>query len=277
VALKSFLLALAIVDDIGAIVVIALVYTSGMEPLWLLGALAGLAGVVALRWLGVRSLVPYVLLAGGIWLATFESGVHATLAGVALGLLAPAVPFQRPAVVRDAVAATVAEPPLSDDLDDEVDQVAFLDVASLSREAVSPVTRLEQALHPWTAWLVLPLFALANAGVEITGAPSADGMRVAVGVVAGLVIGKPLGILLASVLAVRLAGAALPRDVGWVQLAAVGLLGGIGFTVSLFVAGLAFTGPLADAAKVGILVASLVAGLAGGVLLALTRPTAAEA
>jgi NhaA family Na+:H+ antiporter len=276
VALKSFLLALAIVDDIGAIVVIALVYTAHVEPLWLLGALAGLGGVILLHRLGVRSLVPYVVLAGAIWLATFESGVHATLAGVALGLLAPAVPFQRPGTVRDAVARTLAEPPLSDDLDDEVDQAAFLDMAALSREAVSPVTRLEQALHPWTAWLVLPLFALANAGVELTGAPSADGLRVAVGVVAGLVVGKPLGILLASALAVRLAGATLPRDVGWVQLAAVGLLGGIGFTVSLFVAGLAFTGPLADAAKVGILVASIVAGVAGGAMVGFTRPAARD-
>jgi Na+:H+ antiporter, NhaA family len=277
VALKTFLLALAIVDDIGAIVVIALVYTSDLSPAWLMAALVGLAIMIGLRRIGVGSLVVYVVLAVGVWLATLESGVHATLAGVALGMLAPAVPFQRPGVVRDVVAGQLARPPLSDDLDDETDEVAFLEVARLGREAVSPLAQMEQALHPWSAWVVLPLFALANAGVELSGVPTGDGARVAGGVVVGLVAGKPAGILLGAGLAVRFAGGVMPREVSWGQLAGVGLLGGIGFTVSLFVAGLAFTGPLTDAAKVGILAASVVAGVLGACVLTATgRPLAAD-
>jgi NhaA family Na+:H+ antiporter len=271
VALKSFLLALAIVDDIGAIIVIAVFYSAGVEPLWLAGAFVGLGAIVGLRRLRVRWLLPYVVLAAAVWLATFESGVHATLAGVALGLLTPAVPFQRPAMVRDAVTHSLEQPPLSDDLEDEVDEMAFLDVAAMSREAVSPLARLEQVLHPWTAFVVLPLFALANAGVELSGLPGGDGRLVAAGVVVGLLVGKPVGIVLASVLAVRFAGAVLPRGVSWSQITAVGLLGGIGFTVSLFVAGLAFTGPLGplgDSARLGVLTASLLAGVIGAAVLA---------
>jgi Na+:H+ antiporter, NhaA family len=270
VALKAFLLALAIVDDIGAIVVIAVFYSAGVSLAWLAGALAGLVAVVVLQRLKVRSVVPYVVLAAAVWVMTFESGVHATLAGVALGLLTPAWAFQKPWAVRDEVSAELAAAHVADDVVDERDETTFLEVSVLSREAVSPLGRLERLLHPWSAMVVLPLFALANAGITLSGLPSGDDARVTAGVAAGLVLGKPVGVLLAALLAVRLARAALPRGVGWVEMAAVGMLAGIGFTVSLFVTGLAFpAGGLADGAKVGILAASIVAGLAGAALLAL--------
>jgi NhaA family Na+:H+ antiporter len=275
-SLKAFLLALAIVDDIGAIAVIAVFYRAGVSLAWLAGALAGLVVVVVLQRMRVRSLVPYVVLAAGVWVMTFESGVHAALAGVALGLLTPAWPFHHPRAVRQRVRVELDRDHLGDDpVDehderDEHDEETFLEVVALSREAVSPLARLEGLLHPWSAMVVLPLFALANAGIAFTGVPSGDA-RIAVGVAVALVAGKPLGVLLAAVLAVRLAGAALPPGVGWLEMTAVGVLAGIGFTVSLFVAGLAFPGGAADAAKIGILAASVTSGLAGALLLAVRR------
>jgi NhaA family Na+:H+ antiporter len=273
--LKALLLALAIVDDIGAIVVIAVFYSTGVSFLWLGGALAGLAVMGLLQRLRVRSLVPYVVLAGGVWFMTFESGIHATLAGVALGLLTPSRPFQPAGPARAKAREQLETGAGDDDQDDndgEYDEAVFLDVSNLTREAVSPLARLERALHPWSAMLVLPLFALANAGVELSGLPTGDAARVTGGVALGLLVGKPVGVLLAAFIAVKVLGAALPRGVGWLEMGAMGLLAGIGFTVSLFITGLAFTGELADGAKLGILAASALAGAAGALALA-ARPT----
>lgn len=269
--LKPLLLALAIVDDIGAIVVIAVFYSGGVSPGWLAGALGCVALVVVLQRVGVRSVVPYVVVAGATWFMTFESGVHATLAGVALGLLTPTAPFQRPRAVSEAAQAELAREHLDDGLTEERDETTFLEVSGITRDAVSPLARLERILHPWSAMVVLPLFALANAGVGLTAPTGGDGGRVAAGVAVGLLVGKPLGILLAAFVAVRLAGAVLPGGVRWADIAAMGLLAGVGFTVSLFVTGLAFDGELADSAKLGILAASLAAGALGAALLALRR------
>ena len=222
-ALKLFLLTLAIVDDIGAVVVIALFYAGELNLGFLGGAVAVLAGMVALRRAGVSGIAPYAVGGVGVWALTLASGVHATIAGVALGLLTPAVPVKA--------------------------------------GSVSPVERLERRLHPWTSFLVVPLFALANAGVDIGG----DGpVRVTVGVVVGLVLGKTVGITLASWAAVRLGLARLPKGVSWPMLAGTGAVAGIGFTVSLFVTELAFDpGPVQDAAKVGVLAASVLAAAVG--------------
>jgi NhaA family Na+:H+ antiporter len=271
--LKAFLLALAIADDIGAIVVIALFYSSGIAWVWLAGAVGGLVVVAVFRRLGVRATGVYVALGVAVWMMTYESGVHATLAGVALGLLTPAWPFQSPRDVTAAARDELDQAHLVDGVVDERDETTLLELSTLTSEAVSPLARLERRLHPWTATVVLPLFALANAGIALTQLPSGEGLRVAVGVGVGLVIGKPLGIVVAAVAAVRLFGAARPPGVGWLELGAAGMLAGVGFTVSLFITGLAFDGPLADAAKVGILGASVLAGGLGALLL-LARPAA---
>ena len=234
-SLKIFLLALAIVDDLGAVAVIALFYTEAVSPPALAAAAAGLGLVVWLLRAGVRNPPLYGLLAVVVWLATLVSGVHATVAGVLLGLLVPAH----------------------------------------AREGGSPAERLIHRLHPWVAFGVMPVFALANAGIAFEASTLGDplGLRVALGVTAGLLLGKPIGIAGFALLAARLGLARLPAGAGVGALLGVGLLGGIGFTMALFITTLAFgDSTLAAAAKVGVLAASVLACLGGVALLARTLP-----
>jgi NhaA family Na+:H+ antiporter len=272
-ALKSFLLALAIVDDIGAILVIAVFY-SGSISLWPLLAAGGLlVFILVLQRLQVRWTAVYVLLGVGVWLATFKSGVHATIAGVALGLATPAVPFQRPKAVS-LEAHRIADDTVDHPVPPDADAHHWLHLAGLTREAVSPLARLEHLLHPWTSWVVIPVFALANAGVSISSSSLGDAVTsgVTLGVVAGLVIGKTIGVTVFTWTATKTGITRLPEGVGWSQLVGVAALAGIGFTVSLFITSLAFqTQPVQDTAKVGILIASLLAGLLGALLLARSR------
>ncbi len=232
---KILLLTLAIVDDIGAIVVIAVFYSDSISVGWLLIA-AGLVCVVAiLHRLSVISVPVLVAVGLALWLAVYESGVHATIAGVAMGLLLPARP--RPG-----------------------------DAASIEA-SVSDCDRAIDALHPWTSYVIVPLFALANAGIELSGESLTQPSAVLVGVVVGLVVGKLIGVTAFSWLAVRLRLARLPDGVGWSHIVGVGALAGIGFTISLFVAGLAFTGDSLADAKTGILAASLISSILGASLL----------
>jgi NhaA family Na+:H+ antiporter len=263
--LKPFVLSLAIVDDIGAIAVIAVFYSEGLDLLALAVAVgAGAAMLVSYR-VGVRAVPITVALGALVWLATEASGVHPTIAGVALGLLAPSVPFQRPRAVsaearRTAdLTADAPEPP-------DADAVHWLRLASLSREAVSPLARTEHALLPWTSFAIVPLFALANAGVRLWGGGIADAIAspVTLGVVLGLVVGKLVGITAASWIALRTGVARLPSGVRFSHVFGAAAVAGIGFTVSLFVTDLAFDDPgTVAAAKVGILAASLLAGAVG--------------
>ena len=255
-ALKLFLLTLAIVDDVGAIVVIAVAYTDDLDP----AALAVAAGLVVVAAACVRARVwspgVYVVLGLACWLATYESGVHATLAGVAFGLLAPARPLAPGDVARQ----------WAEDLSDEPSAAEMRSLTTVANETVSVAERVEHRLHPYTSFLVVPIFALANAGVRLTGDALADAgpRRVALGVVVGLVVGKLAGITLASALAVRLRLTALPPGVTWPQVVGIAALAGIGFTVSLFVGGLAFDDPaLGRAATVAVLAASVAASLLG--------------
>ena len=268
--LKLFLLTLAIVDDIGAIVVIAVFYSSDVDLSFLAAAVALLAVVVVLRKAGVVWLGPYVVVGVGVWLATLGSGVHATIAGVALGLLTPARPLT-PAEVARRWAGDLADDP-------SATQVSVM--LRLAKTSVSPAERLLHLLHPWTSFVVVPVFALANAGVPISAASfTAPGaVPVALGVVAGLVVGKVAGISLASWLAVRTGLGRLPEGATWPMVMGIGAVGGIGFTVSLFIAELAFPGgPLQEAAKIGVLAASALAATVGVVvLLRACRPAAAE-
>lgn len=271
--LKLFLLTLAIVDDIGAILVIAIFYAGAVSSSALGVAMGLLALTVVLRRAQVRAGGVYLLLGIGVWVAVFESGVHASIAGVALAFVTPAAAFQRPRAVSEE-ARRVADDTSDDPVPADADSPQWLHLAGLSREAVSPLARLEQVLHPWTSFLIVPLFALANAGVRLTadGLGRTSSLRVAGGVAAGLVIGKVIGISLGAAAATRLGWARLPDGVSWAQVVGVAAVGGIGFTVSLFVAGLAFgDGALLDAAKLGILAGSLASGALGGVLLARAR------
>jgi Na+:H+ antiporter, NhaA family len=269
-ALVAFLLGVAVIDDIVAILVVALYYTDAVALGWLAGALAGLAAIYALRRLGVRYMGAYVVLGLVVWFATFESGVHATIAGVAIGLLTPVRPFQDPAAVSaEAIrtaAATDDEPE-----DPDADAAQWRRLSWLSREAISPLARVEHGLHPWSSFVVLPIFALANAGIVLDADSVAAALDtpVTLAVALGLVVGKTLGLSLGTALAVRLGLSALPRGVRWAHIVGVGALAGIGFTVSLFITELAYTDPdVVAAAKIGILGGSIIAAALGLALLA---------
>jgi NhaA family Na+:H+ antiporter len=223
---KLLLLTIAVVDDVAAILVIAVAYTDHLSLGWLALAIAGLLGVATMRALGVRRILAYVPIGIFVWVATFESGVHATLAGVALALLTPAVPVGG----RDVLG------------------------------------ELEHRLHPWVNLGILPLFALANAGVKLSGGELSDasGRRIALAVAVALVVGKFIGIGGATLAALRLRLGTLPPGVDRRSLLGAAALGGIGFTVSLFITPLAYDDPmLVGAAKLGILGGSLIAATIG--------------
>jgi Na+:H+ antiporter, NhaA family len=278
-SLMAFLLGVAVVDDIVAIAVVAVVYTDQLHLAWLAAAAVGLVAMWSVRQLGVRHLGVYLVLGIAVWFAVFESGVHATIAGVAIALLTPARPFQSPAAVsREAVLTaerTDDHPTLPDG-----DAHQWRRLSSLAREAVSPLTRLEHALHPWSSFVVLPVFALANAGIVLDRAAidAATESPVTAAVAVALVAGKAVGLTAGTALAVRLGLSHLPAGVRWAHVAGVGLLAGIGFTVSLFITELAYDDPaLVDAAKLGVLAGSVTAAVAGTVALRLVRRSRATA
>ena len=263
-SLRLFLLTLAIVDDLGAIVVIAFFYSGGLQWPWLGVAVALVAAVYALRQAGIMSPSLFVMLGIGLWVALHESGAHATLAGVAMGLLAPI----RPGLDREIVLSR------SDELLDVFSPEAARTTSRLARLSVSEMEWLEHTLHPWTSLVVVPVFALANAGVVVSTSAlgEAASSPVTWGVVLGLVVGKTAGITAAAWLGCRLGLAVLPTGARWSQLVGVAALGGIGFTVSLFVTGLAFDDPrLVEEAKVGVLASSLLASLVGALVLVAAR------
>jgi len=258
-SLKLFLLALAIVDDIGAILVIAIFYSDDIHYDALLVAIAMAVAVIVLRRLNVWYTPLYAVLGISMWVFLHESGIHATIVGVVLGLMAPTRPIRQ----REMIDA--------DKLADISTVETARETVHLARESVSTVEWLEQMLHPWTSFVIVPLFALANAGVLLNADIVGDALaaRVTWGVVIGLVVGKLVGITAFTWAAVRLRIGTLPDGVGWPSVVGVAALAGVGFTVSIFIAGLAFDGPvLAEQAKIGILIASIVAGLLGTLLLA---------
>lgn len=272
-AARLFLLTLAIVDDIGAIIVIAVFYTADLAWGWL-GIAVGLLVVMAvLRAARVWAIPVYWVLGIAIWFAVLQSGVHATLAGVAIGLMTPAVALLRPEIAKEFATGALQ--------DNELDVEELHRMRFLLAESVPIVERLQSRLHPVSSYVVLPVFALANAGVALGDGALGDALSstVALGIGAGLVLGKPLGIALACFIAIRLGLARMPEDTNWAHLIGVGAVAGIGFTVSLFIAGLSFpdSAVLTDDAKVGILLASVVAAVVGVVILLLApRPAVAD-
>jgi len=267
--LKPFILTLAIVDDIGAILVIALFYSEEISLGFLVTGVALCVSMLTLRRAGVRSTLVFVGLGALVWLATYLSGVHPTIAGVVLGLLAPSTAFQRPHAVS-AEARRTADLTLDDPRPPDADAGHWLRLAWLSREAVSPLARTEHALLPWTSFAIVPLFAVANAGVRLSGDQIAGAVTspVTLGVFLGLLVGKFIGISGASALALSTGLARLPAGTRFQHLAGAATVAGIGFTVSLFIADLAFDDPATiNEAKVGILAASLTAGTLGWIVL----------
>jgi NhaA family Na+:H+ antiporter len=277
-ALKVFLTALAIVDDLGAVLVIALFYTENLKVNALLYSLLFWGAMIAMNRLGVRSGLAYFLMSVGMWYFMLKSGVHATVAGV---LGAFAIPV-RSRIDPELFIVRVRE--YLNQFDQPITERTIIlspeqqsAVEAIEREALrvqSPLQRLEHRLHYFVAFFVMPIFALANAGVTLGGE---DGLnwtsRVIWGVALGLLIGKPLGIALFSWLAVRLGLAQLPQGINFVHIVGVGFLGGIGFTMALFIAGLAFRGDELNYAKLGILAGSALAGAIGFMMLRIwTKP-----
>jgi NhaA family Na+:H+ antiporter len=272
VGARLFLLTLAIADDIGGITVIAIGYTGHVETWWFLGALAALAAVWGAGRAGVRATAFYGLAAAMAWLCLLESGVHAAITGVALALLTPARALYGDDQYRDRARRILArhehhaEAPHGAE---RIDAEALI-LSAIARESVAPVDRMERALHPWSSFLVVPIFALANAGVRFAGLDLAEAAvhPVTLGVGVGLLAGKVVGISGFTWLAVRLGWGRLPRFTGWRHVIGVSALAGIGFTVALFITGLAFTDPgLADRAKLGIFAGSIAAGILGYLVL----------
>lgn len=267
--LRVMLLALAIIDDIGAILIIALFYSSGVAWSGLAIVGLGVVAVLIMQRVGVRNTFLYIGPGLVVWAGMLHAGIHPTIAGVILGLLTPVRSWyghqgfmQETEGVLDRLRgkATLAKDPR--DLLQELERV---DIAR--REAVPPVTRIEAALHPWVAFGIMPLFALANAGVafgSLGDISSEAAMGIAMGVGLGLVFGKPLGIIAFSWLAIRTGLASMPRGITWAGVLVVGCVAGIGFTMALFIATLAFAGSsMLALAKIAVLVASAVAGVAG--------------
>ena len=268
---KVLLTALAIVDDMGAVLVIALFYSEAIMWSALAGAAVTLLVLIGFNAVGVRHLWPYLLGGVVLWLFVHASGVHATIAGVALAFTIPthtrikAVEFSREArsLLDDFDHRETGDLVV---LTSKGQQEALFSLEQASEGVTAPGLRLEHALHNFSAFVVMPLFAFANAGVKIE--LSMQHIEIGLGVLAGLVFGKPVGIMLAALVAVKTGIAKFPQAVSWRSLLGYACLAGIGFTMSLFVAMLAFAdSALLDAAKRGIIVGSLVAGVAGAVLL----------
>lgn len=277
--LKIFFTALAIADDLGAVVVIALFYTD--DVVWIALAIAAVIFLilVALNRARVYAVLPYVILGIALWLAFLESGIHPTIAGV---LLALTIPTRSPPEIKTLLAQCITvlnefeRPGVEGAYYQEKTQVAAQTLETVSERMQSPAQRLEHELLPWTTYLILPIFALANAGVTLTFDRSLFG-PVSIGIFLGLVLGKPIGVTLLSWIAVKLKVAVLPANVRWRQVFSASILTGIGFTMALFIANAAFKDPeLLAQAKFGILVASLFAGVTGYVLTLFTSPTYQE-
>ena len=273
-SLKVFLAALAIADDIGAVLVIAFFYTAHISWISLAFAGAFFVGLIAMNRIGARHPLIYALLGIGLWLAFLQSGIHATVAGV---LLALTIPARQRIDVRAFLRRsenTLDEIRRAEDAGEVVEAIAAKGhaierlVADCER-VESPMLRFEHALVPWSKHFIMPIFALSNAGVALgSGATGALVNPISLGIMSGLIFGKPIGIVAFSWLSTRSGVASLPTGVRWRQIVGVGMLGGIGFTMSLFVANLAFgSTPMLETAKVGILAASVISGVAGATIL----------
>lgn len=283
-SMKIFLLALAIVDDLGAILVIAFFYTSNVSGSYLGTAALIFFLVYVFQMAGIRHFFMYVILGIIAWYCILKSGVHATITGVILGLITPAKAFTRPFDLLKLMNPFYKS--ISKDLDgvdkDDVrpkhkTEESLLALSNQAYEGVAPVDRLIHALHPWVGFVIMPLFAFTNAGVRVNGdvLASLATNPISLGVIAGLFIGKPVGVLLASFIATRLGLAQLPDGITWKHITILGFLAGIGFTMALFISHLALKTPEIEIySKLGILIASAISAIVSLILLfSLKKPT----
>jgi NhaA family Na+:H+ antiporter len=260
-ALRVLLLALAVIDDLGAIIVIALFYSSNFSLVGLFVAACGVIVILLMQRLGVRAKGAYVAPALVCWGGVYAAGIHPTIAGVIVGVMTPVRAWLGPERFAQGVHRELEALPNQESPSDLARSLQTIDVAR--REAISPAESLIDKLHPWVAYAIMPLFALANAGVAIGDGEETPGrLLVTWGVAVGLVFGKPLGVMFAIFLTTRLRLAELPRGIAFKEVLVLGMVAGIGFTMALFVAQLAFSDAgLLQAAKQGILMASFAAGL----------------
>lgn len=268
-SVRIFLLALAIIDDIAAVIIIAAFYSGGLDFSGLLVAGVGVLMVLGLQQIGIGSAFAYVIPGAILWYGMLQTGAHPTLAGVVLGLMTPVIPVRTRERPLEVAARALDEFGMrskarTHDTSHLIQPIKQLRYAQ--RELLPPVVRVQAALHPWVAYGIMPLFALANAGVSLEGMDLASGgsLNVMLGVLLALVVGKPIGIVLGSWVAVKLRWCLLPPGVTWGGVWLVGCLGGIGFTMSIFIATLAFADQtLLAASKSGVLLASVSAGILG--------------
>jgi NhaA family Na+:H+ antiporter len=273
-ALKIFILALAIVDDIGAVLVIAIFYTSEISFISLMIAAGLVLLLVAMNKMGVRNLLLYTLVGVALWLAFLKSGIHATVAGVLLAFTIPASARINTKKFTDETDSLIKDFNNAGEHGEHVltneERLSIVDqIENNCEKILTPLQRFEHGLHPWVSFLIMPVFALANAGVSIgSGLVSAISNPISIGIISGLFIGKQIGIFSFSYLAVKLKLASEPEGVSWKKIYAASLLAGIGFTMSLFIANLAFISPeLLNISKVGILSGSLLSGIVGFIIL----------
>ncbi|MDH5648188.1 MAG: Na+/H+ antiporter NhaA [Gammaproteobacteria bacterium] len=260
-SLRVFMLSLAIVDDIGAILVVAIGYSSDIVWWPLAVAALGLLFTRAMAMLGFRGFPLYILVGMLIWLAVDASGIHATITGVILGLMTPARRWVSDERLYSILGQVIAHPARNESSRDTMDRQTLQMAEIAARETLSPVERLEITLHPWVGFVIMPLFAFANAGLPLT--LSDLGSSVTVAIFLGFVLGKPIGVMLFSWLAVHSHIAILPPELSWRLLAGGSFLAGIGFTMALFIANLAFNENLIDSAKLGIFLASVFSAVVG--------------
>jgi NhaA family Na+:H+ antiporter len=267
--LKVFLLTLAIVDDIIAVLVIAIFYTSQLSLIWFFFAVVGLIIVVFMNRLGVRNVFGYLFVGSLVWFCTLKSGIHPTISGVALGLLTPAIPLlSKDELQAELTQALEVVRNMSSGTDQVKLRVSLEDTDFVARESISPLERFEADIHPWAAFLIMPIFALANAGVPFS--INAISSPIAIAVALALVVGKPLGIVLSMIFVVSTKLGSIPGDSNWKVIIGAGCLAGIGFTMSLFVASLSLDGRLLVEAKAGIMIGSAIAGILGILTLVIT-------
>ncbi len=282
VQLKVFLLTLAVADDVGGILIIAVFYSESIRVEWLLGMVGAIAFLLVVKQLGFRHIGIHALGGVFLWLTLWEAGVHATLAGVILGLIVPAnALYEEQSIARRFDYLLQRLRYVQEDPDPAVREhdshEALRNIEHVAREGLSPLEHLEENVAPISAFVVVPIFALANAGIHVTGESidAALGSNIAWGIFLGLLLGKFVGILGASALAIRLGIAFKPQQLNWSHLGGAALLAGIGFTVAIFIANLSFDSDqetLLEGAKIGIFAASIVAAVLGFALLRVARP-----
>ena len=269
-SLRVLLLSLAIADDIGAIIVIAIGYTDHLDLTALAFGILGIGVIFGFMKVGIRNLTIYIILMILVWVAFHESGIHATIAGVIFGMITPTKAWISESRLL-TMCQTSAQFLQGGGWKSSGERYTFLRrMEEASRKTISPLERFEQELHPWVGFVIMPIFSLANAGVPISFSDFTS--PVAIAVMFGLFVGKPAGIFLFSWLTVRFGIAKLPEGIGWGVMTGAGFLAGIGFTMAIFIASLALDGGLLNAAKVGIIVGSILSAIVGISILVLLLP-----